>query len=66
MISKKLSKIIRQFKPQIVFHLAAQPIIFQSYLEPLATVYDNSTGTLNILEICRNIKSLKSIVCITS
>ena len=63
---KKLSKIIRQFKPQIVFHLAAQPIIFQSYLEPLATININSTGTLNILEICRNIKSLKSIVCITS
>ena len=32
---KKLNKIINSFKPQIIFHLAAQPIIFQSYVDQL-------------------------------
>ncbi len=63
---KRLSKIINQFRPQIVFHLAAQPIIFHSYQDPLGTININSTGTLNVLDICKNLKSLKSIVCITS
>ena len=62
----KLDKAIKLFKPQIVFHLAAQPIIFQSYKEPLATININSVGTLNLLEILRKIKSIKSIVCVTS
>ena len=63
---KKLKKIIKNFKPQIVFHLAAQPIIFQSYKDPLSTININSTGTMNVLNILRDIKQIKSIVCITS
>jgi CDP-glucose 4,6-dehydratase len=63
---KKLSNIIKQFQPQIIFHLAAQPIIFQSYKDPYETININSTGTLNILDICKDLKSLRSIVCITS
>ena len=63
---KKLKKIINFFKPQIIFHLAAQPIIFQSYIDPVGTININSTGTLNVLNIARTISSIKSIVCITS
>ncbi len=63
---KKLEKIINLFKPQIIFHLAAQPIIFQSYIDPIGTININSTGTLNVLNIARTIPSVKSIVCITS
>ena len=62
----KLEKSINSFKPQIVFHLAAQPIIFQSYKKPLSTININSIGTLNLLEILRKIKSIKSIICVTS
>ena len=63
---KKLNKIINSFKPQIIFHLAAQPIIFQSYVDPVGTININSIGTLNILDILRTSASVKSIVCITS
>ena len=63
---QKLEKIINKFKPEIVFHLAAQPLIFDSYLEPLNTININSIGTLNILNILKNSKSIKSIICITS
>ena len=63
---KKLKKIITFFKPQIIFHLAAKPIIFQSYLDPVGTININSTGTLNLLDISKDIRSVKSVVCITS
>lgn len=63
---RRLKKIIHQFKPQIIFHLAAQPIIFQSYKDPFQTININSLGTLNVLDICRGVNSIKSIVCITS
>ena len=63
---KKLKKIIDDFSPQIVFHLAAQPIIFQSYKDPISTININSIGTMNILDILRGSKHIKSIVCVTS
>ena len=63
---KKLKKIINFFKPQIIFHLAAQPNIFQSYIDPVETININSNGTLNILDIARTTNSVKSLVCITS
>ena len=63
---KKFEGIIKKFRPEIIFHLAAQPIIFQSYLDPVGTININSTGTLNLLDISKKIKSVKSIVCITS
>ena len=62
----KLKRIMFSFKPQIVFHLAAQPIIIQSYIDPVGTMNINSTGTLNILDILRKINSVKSVVCVTS
>lgn len=62
----QLNKVIKNFKPQIVFHLAAQSLIFKSYKDPYNTYLINSFGTLNILEILKNNKYVKSIVCITS
>jgi len=62
----QLNKVIKNFKPQIVFHLAAQSLIFKSYKDPYNTYLTNSFGTLNILEILKNNKYVKSIVCITS
>ena len=46
--------------------IAAQPLIFDSYLEPLNTININSIGTLNVLDILKKTKSIKSIICITS
>lgn len=63
---KKLKKILHDEKPEIVFHLAAQPLILRSYIDPFETINTNSSGTLNILEILRKFKSIKSIICVTS
>ncbi len=62
----RLEKIIQNFKPEIVFHMAAQPLIIKGYTNPFETYTINSLGTLNILEILRHNNTVKSIVCITS
>ncbi|RAX54194.1 CDP-glucose 4,6-dehydratase [Helicobacter sp. 16-1353] len=59
------SKLI-DFNPDIIFHLAAQPLVRESYKDPLGTFSSNAIGTLNILESARNIKNLKAIVVITT
>ena len=61
-----LEKCINKHKPQIIFHLAAQPQVLQSYIEPLDTVKTNVTGTINLLEIARKKRFVKSIVIITT
>ena len=63
---KKLKSFIKYSKPQIIFHLAAQPLILESYKKPYLTYSVNCIGTLNILEIVREIDTVKSLVCITS
>ena len=63
---KKLSTFIKNCKPQIVFHLAAQPLILESYKKPYLTYAVNSFGTLNILECARQNNFIKSIICVTS
>ena len=47
---KKLSSTLNDFRPDIVFHLAAQPLVIQSYLDPLGTYKTNVIGTANLLE----------------
>ena len=61
-----LSKCISTFRPQIVFHLAAQPQVLESYNEPLDTVKTNVIGTINLLEIARKKKFIKTIVIVTT
>jgi CDP-glucose 4,6-dehydratase len=63
---KNLKKNIQNFKPQIIFHLAAQSLVSESYKFPLETVATNTMGTGNILNISRNLKSLSSLIIITS
>lgn len=63
---KKLNYYINKIKPQIVFHLAAQPLILESYKEPYKTYEVNTFGTLNILEICTKFSFVKSLICVTS
>jgi CDP-glucose 4,6-dehydratase len=62
----KLEKKINQCKPEIIFHLAAQPLVIESYKKPLDTFNTNIVGTLNLLEIIRKVKSVKSVVIITT
>ena len=63
---EKLEKEFLKFKPQIVFHLAAQPLVIESIKSPKNTFETNLNGTLNILEICRKFNFIKSVVIITS
>jgi len=57
---------IRQSRPEIVFHLAAQPLVLQSYRAPLETWSTNVLGTANVLEACRSAPDLRAIVIVTT
>ena len=59
-------KIMQDFQPEIVFHLAAQPIVRYSYEIPVETFETNIMGTVNLLEACRKCGSVRSVVVITS
>ena len=61
-----LYKIIRQFKPEIVFHLAAQSLVRLSYESPFETYSTNIMGTVSLLEAVRNVADIKAVVNITS
>jgi len=63
---KTLQKTMKDFQPDIIFHLAAQPIVHRSYDEPILTFQTNLIGTVNVLETIRNIPSIKVGVFITS
>lgn len=63
---KTLKKHIDEFQPDIIFHLAAQPLVRDSYRIPVETFETNIMGTVNVLEASRGIKSLKAIVNVTS
>lgn len=63
---KKLFYILKKIKPEIVFHLAAQPIVRESYINPYYTYQVNVMGTVNLLEAIRNITSVKSFLNITT
>ena len=63
---KRLFKEINKSKANIIFHLAAQPLVRYSYIEPKETFETNILGTLNILESVRKNKKIKSTVIITT
>lgn len=57
---------IIQFQPDLIFHLAAQPLVRYSYINPLDTYQTNVIGTANILEVTKNIKSKCAVVVLTT
>ncbi len=61
----KLNKTFANYKPDIVFHLAAQPLVRLSYEDPINTYETNVMGTLKVFEACRK-ANVKAIVNITS
>lgn len=63
---KKIKKIFLDFKPDFIFHLAAQALVKKSYISPIETYKSNTFGTLNILECLRSLKNKCSVVLITS
>ena len=61
----KLNKVFNNYNPDVVFHLAAQPIVRLSYSDPIFTYETNVMGTLNVFEVSRKY-NVKAIVNVTS
>lgn len=61
-----LENTINNFQPDIIFHLAAQPLVRLSYSEPVMTYKTNVIGSLNVLEAARKCKSVKAFVNVTT
>lgn len=57
---------IEAARPELVFHLAAQPLVRLSYAEPVETYATNVMGTVHVLEAARRAGEVKGIVCVTS
>ncbi|MBE6101407.1 MAG: CDP-glucose 4,6-dehydratase [Selenomonas ruminantium] len=63
---EKLLAVFGKAEPEVVFHLAAQPIVLESYKNPVFTYETNIMGTVNILECVRKTESVKSFLNVTT
>ncbi|NTW52397.1 MAG: CDP-glucose 4,6-dehydratase [Chlorobiaceae bacterium] len=63
---QRLGRCFESFRPEIVFHLAAQPLVRESYKTPRETYDVNVLGTVNLLECCRLSDSVRVIVNVTT
>jgi len=61
-----VQKVMAKFQPEIVIHMAAQPLVRLSYSEPVATYATNVMGTVHVLEAARHSGSVKAIVNVTT
>ena len=61
-----LKKSVLNFEPEIIIHMAAQPLVRQSYQDPVGTYQTNIMGTVNILESVRHCESVKAVVNVTT
>lgn len=61
-----LNKCFESFQPEIVIHLAAQPLVRESYKDPRYTYETNVMGTVNLFECIRNSNSVKSVLNVTT
>lgn len=62
----QLQEVCNEHEPEIVFHLAAQPLVRESYRDPVWTFQTNVMGTVNVLEVIRQTESIKWAVLITT
>lgn len=62
----RLKKTLRDFRPQIIFHMAAQPLVLAGYRDPAGTYGTNVMGTVNLLEAARGVRGLKAVVNVTT
>jgi CDP-glucose 4,6-dehydratase len=62
----KLQDSLNEAQPDLVMHLAAQPLVRRSYRDPLETFSSNALGTANVLEAARSCPSVKAFVCVTT
>jgi CDP-glucose 4,6-dehydratase len=62
----RLEGSMTEFAPEVVFHLAAQPIVRRSYADPVGTYSTNIMGTVHLLEAIRKTPSVRAVVCVTT
>ena len=62
----RLATVVREARPELVFHLAAQPLVLRSYREPRETYEVNVMGTVNVLEAIRGVESVRVCQIVTS
>jgi CDP-glucose 4,6-dehydratase len=63
---KELNNFVEKVNPEIVFHMAAQPLVKESYFNPIETYEINIIGTVNLLESLKNCESFKTALIVTS
>ncbi len=63
---EKLKNLVNQYQPDIVFHFAAQPLVIESYKDPISTWNTNVIGSLNLLESLKIIEKKCAVVVITT
>ena len=61
-----IGDIVQKYRPDYVFHLAAQPLVHRSYMDPLGTVETNAMGSANVLDSLRGMDKRVTVVMITS
>src|SRR5262249_27536374 len=61
-----IQRTINDHRPEIIFHLAAQPLVRRSYRDPLETWSTNVMGTANLLEACRGAREIRAIIVVTT
>ena len=64
--ANEVASVFRSTQPEMVFHLAAQPLVRRSYRDPLETWSTNVMGTANVLEACRQTRSVRAILAVTT
>ena len=64
--SDKLKQTLKEHKPEIVFHLAAQALVRESYKDPIGTFSSNVMGTINLFEAARSVEGVRALINVTS
>ena len=62
----RLGSAAQDAAPQILIHMAAQPLVLRSFIDPIETYSTNVMGTVNVLEVARNLPSIRSLLIITT
>ncbi len=61
-----LQSVIAKYRPELIFHLAAQALVRESYKNPVETYATNVMGLVHLLEGVRNVGGVRAVVCVTS
>lgn len=64
--AEALAELVRQIRPEVVLHLAAQPLVRASYRDPIATFASNVMGTVHVLDALRDLDCVRVVVMVTT